>query len=67
MDGFETLEKIKEFNNEAKVIIISVDIQKHSMDKALLLGDFNFIKKPIDTIKMQQILKKIEESEHNGI
>ena len=59
MDGFETLEKIKEFNNEAKVIIISADIQKLSIDKALLLGAFNFIKKPIDSVKMQQILDKI--------
>lgn len=67
MDGFETLEKIKKINEQAKVIIISADIQKHSMDKALTLGAFNFIKKPIDTPKMQQILKKIEESDHNGI
>jgi CheY-like chemotaxis protein len=59
MDGFEALEKIKEFDNNAKVVIISADIQKLSMDKALQLGAFNFIKKPIDTAKMQQILDKI--------
>lgn len=59
MDGFEALEKIKEFDIDAKVVIISADIQKLSMDKALQLGAFNFIKKPIDTAKMQQILDKI--------
>jgi two-component system, chemotaxis family, chemotaxis protein CheY len=31
------------------------------MDKALQLGAFNFIKKPIDLEKMQQILGKINE------
>ena len=55
------LEKIKEFDKNAKVVIISADIQKLSMDKALQLGAFNFIKKPIDLIKMQQILNKINE------
>ena len=61
MDGFEALEKIKEFDKDAKVVIISADIQKLSMDKALQLGAFNFIKKPIDLEKMQQILGKINE------
>jgi len=67
MDGFVALEKIKEFDKNAKVVIISADIQKLSMDKALALGAFNFIKKPVDTAKMQQILKKLDELEHNGI
>ncbi|CAM3903129.1 response regulator [Arcobacter cloacae] len=67
MDGFEALEKIKQFDENAKVVIISADIQKLSMDRVLALGAFNFIKKPVDTQKMQQILKKIEESENNEI
>lgn len=61
MDGFQALEKIKEFDKNAKVVIISADIQKLSMEKALELGAFNFIKKPIDLVKMEQILKKIKE------
>ena len=59
MNGFEALSKIKEFDKNAKVVIISADIQKHSMDKVLQLGAFDFIKKPIDSIKMKQIFKKI--------
>lgn len=61
MDGFQALEKIKEFDNNAKVVIISADIQKLSIDKASQLGAFNFIKKPIDLAKMEQILNKINE------
>ena len=60
MDGFTALEKIKEFDINAKVVIISADIQKLSMEKALKLGAFNFIKKPIDSNKMKQILEKIK-------
>ncbi|ABV67614.1 response regulator receiver domain protein, CheY-like [Aliarcobacter butzleri RM4018] len=61
MDGFEALKKIKEIDENAKVVIISADIQKLSMDRVRELGAFNFIKKPIDALKMQQILEKIDE------
>jgi two-component system chemotaxis response regulator CheY len=57
MDGFEALEKIKEFDKNAKVVVISADIQKQAMDKVRELGAFNFVKKPIDSSKMKQILK----------
>ena len=60
MDGFTALEKIKEFDNNAKVVVISADIQKLSMDRVLQLGAFNFVKKPIDSSKMKQIFEKLE-------
>ena len=59
MDGFTALEKIKEFDNNAKVVVISADIQKLSMDRVLQLGAFNFVKKPIDSSKMKQIFEKL--------
>jgi two-component system, chemotaxis family, chemotaxis protein CheY len=59
MDGFTALEKIKEFDKNAKVVVISADIQKLSMDRVLQLGAFNFVKKPIDSIKMKQIFEKL--------
>ena len=61
MDGFEALKRIKEIDENAKVVIISADIQKLSMDRVRELGAFNFIKKPIDALKMQQIIEKIDE------
>ena len=67
MDGFTALEKIKEFDKNAKVVIISADIQKLSMDRVLELGAFNFVKKPVDTTKMHQIINKLNELEKNGI
>lgn len=59
MDGFTALEKIKEFDENAKVVVISADIQKLSMDRVLQLGAFNFVKKPIDSNKMKQIFEKL--------
>ena len=61
MDGFEALKRIKEIDENAKVVIISAAIQKLSVDRVRELGAFNFIKKPIDSLKMQQILEKIDE------
>ena len=59
MDGFEALKRIKEFNENAKVVVISADIQKQAMDKVRELGALNFVKKPIDLKKMQQILNDV--------
>lgn len=67
MDGFTALEKIKEFHSDARVVIISADIQKLSVDRVLKLGAFDFVKKPIDSKKMKQIFEKITKLDKDGI
>lgn len=62
IDGFTALEKIKEYDTNARVVIVSADIQKVSIERVRELGAFNFIKKPIDSIKIKQIFEKIKES-----
>jgi two-component system, chemotaxis family, chemotaxis protein CheY len=59
MDGFTALEYIKNYDKSANIVVISADIQKQAIDKALLLGALNFIKKPIDATKMKQILSRV--------
>lgn len=59
MDGFEALEKIKEYDKNARIIVVSADIQKVSMDKVRQLGAIDFIKKPINCDKVKLILNKI--------
>jgi len=58
MDGFEALEKIININNKAKVIVISADIQKGSMEKVSSLGALGFIKKPVNEESMKEVLKR---------
>lgn len=58
MDGFEALEKIININNNAKVIVISADIQKGSMEKVSSLGALGFIKKPVNIDSMKEVLKR---------
>lgn len=59
MDGFTALELIKNHDNSAKIVVVSADIQKAAVDKVLELGALSFIKKPIDSQKMQQIFEKL--------
>lgn len=63
MDGFEALAEIKKFDKNAHVIVVSADIQKTSMDRVRELGAFDFVKKPIDSSKMKQILEKIAKTQ----
>ena len=62
MDGFEALDKIKEFDQNACVVVVSADIQKISMDKVRFAGAIDFVKKPIDSRKMEQIFQKLKKA-----
>jgi len=57
MDGITTLEKIIEFDKNAKVIIISALGKEDLVKKALLAGAKNYIIKPLDRTK---VLERIQ-------
>ena len=57
MDGFEALEQIRKFDNKARVIILSADIQQGAVEKVLANGALQFIKKPIDASKIEEIFE----------
>jgi two-component system chemotaxis response regulator CheY len=52
MDGVTSLEKIIEFDKEAKVIMISALGKQDLVKKSLLLGAKNYIVKPLDRNKV---------------
>ena len=52
MDGISSLEKIIEFDNNAKVIIVSALGKEDLVKKALLSGAKNYIVKPLDRNKV---------------
>lgn len=59
MDGFEAIKHIVEFDANAKIIVVSADIQKGAMEKAHEHGAIGFINKPIDASKAKAILDKL--------
>ena len=58
MDGYQVLEHLKKNDLNAMVIVVSADIQPLALERVLALGAVAFIKKPVDTDKVRQILKE---------
>ncbi|RXK12763.1 response regulator [Halarcobacter mediterraneus] len=59
IDGFEATLNIKKFDEKAKIIIISADIQETSMEKAKKNGALGFIKKPVNSDNLKVMLEKL--------
>ena len=59
MDGVTSLEKIIEFDKEAKVIMISALGKEELVKKSLLAGAKNYIVKPLDRKKVLERILQI--------
>ncbi len=59
LDGFEATLQIKKINPNAKVIVLSADVQQKAIEKAQMSGAIGFINKPIDYDKMKGVLLKL--------
>lgn len=60
MDGFEAIRHICHFDKNAKIIVISADIQEGSMKRVKENGALGFIKKPVNEESLKQILTKLK-------
>lgn len=58
MDGYETLAEIRRRDLPTMVIVVSGDVQPEARERVLGLGAMDYIKKPIDSDKVQTILHK---------
>ncbi len=60
MDGFDAVKTICLYDNKAKVIVVSADIQDGSKQKARENGAIGFIKKPINAENLSTMLTQLE-------
>jgi two-component system chemotaxis response regulator CheY len=60
MDGIETLKKIKEFDSNAKVVMVTAAGQKDKMLSAIKHGASEFVTKPFETSQIVSILESIK-------
>lgn len=58
MDGFEVLETLKREGFNAFVIVISADVQPKAQERAKQLGAMAFLKKPVKTEEISQVLRE---------
>lgn len=59
MDGYEALPLMMKANPKIKVIVVSADVQEKAKIKVMQLGALQHVQKPINTDKMQEILKAL--------
>lgn len=59
IDGFDATKEICSYDKNAKVIIVSADIQEGSMERARNNGALGFIKKPINSQNLAKMLEKL--------
>jgi chemotaxis protein CheY-P-specific phosphatase CheC len=58
MDGYETMQVIKDEQLPTMVIVVSGDVQPEARARMLGLGAIDFIRKPIDNEKLTDILRQ---------
>ncbi|NVK26322.1 MAG: response regulator [Gammaproteobacteria bacterium] len=58
LDGYGVLEALKKEESSIITIVVSGDIQKEAHERVKALGALDFIKKPIDKQKLQELLNK---------
>ncbi|XPV69923.1 MAG: response regulator [Halarcobacter sp.] len=59
VNGFEATKEICSINPDAQIIIVSADIQEHSLTKAQESGAMGFIKKPIDANNLKSMMEEL--------
>lgn len=59
MDGLESLQKIREYDKEAKVIMVTAAGQKTKMVDAIKYGASEFLAKPYEAIQIIEIINKV--------
>jgi two-component system chemotaxis response regulator CheY len=69
MYGLEVLAKLREMNKDARVVIVSADIQNSTREMAKEAGALDFINKPFAAESVLNIVTRIlsEETRPNGI
>ena len=59
MYGLEVLEKLRELDAEARVIVVSADIQSSSREMAEQAGARGFVNKPFDRTEILAALERV--------
>ena len=59
MDGFETLERLLEMDPEARVVVITADIQAGSKDRVMELGGLALLHKPVKEEELEAVLEEL--------
>lgn len=58
MDGYQVLETLRREDLNCLVIVVSADVQARAKERVHALGAIAFIQKPVDTEKVETVLRQ---------
>jgi len=61
MDGIETIEKIIEIDDEARILVVSALSDKATLIKAMQLGAYGFLCKPFTDLELAEAVEELVE------
>jgi two-component system chemotaxis response regulator CheY len=59
MYGLEVLAKLRELNPEVRVIVVTADIQKSTLDQARTAGAAAFLNKPVNRQELTRVISTL--------
>ncbi|WP_445766686.1 response regulator [Rheinheimera sp.] len=58
MDGYQVLAEIKSRKLQLNIVVVSGDVQPEAIERVKQLGALDFIRKPVDSNKLQQLMQQ---------
>lgn len=58
MDGYQVLAELNKRKIALNVVVVSGDVQPEAFERVKSMGALDFIRKPVDTAKLQQIMQQ---------
>jgi chemotaxis protein CheY-P-specific phosphatase CheC len=58
MDGYQVLAELKKREIKLNVVVVSGDVQPEAFERVKSLGAIDFIRKPVDIAKLQQLMQQ---------
>ncbi|GAA0556993.1 MULTISPECIES: response regulator [Rheinheimera] len=57
MDGYQVLQELRNRQLDLNVVVVSGDVQPEAFERVKSLGALDFIRKPVDSAKLQQLMQ----------
>lgn len=57
MDGYQVLQELRNRQLNLNVVVVSGDVQPEAFERVKSLGALDFIRKPVDSAKLQQLMQ----------
>lgn len=57
LDGYQVLQAVRDEGLQAKIIVVSGDVQEQAVNRVLALGALTFLQKPVDALDLRKAMR----------